>query len=65
VDSTARYRAAAGELGAADASGGSRGPRGCPRGHRTRLGRRESREAGFRHSRVGEWVTGHRYPETR
>jgi len=65
----ARYRAAAGELGAADVERVSpdRVARAAARaGHRTPLSAAVKRaKRSFRHSRVGEWVTGHRYPETR
>jgi hypothetical protein len=61
----ADYRAAAAELGASDADtvDVARIARVAAReGHRTWLSaRRKSLKRGFRHSRVGEWVTGHRY----
>jgi lipopolysaccharide kinase (Kdo/WaaP) family protein len=61
----ARYRAAAAELGAADVDGIDE-PRvahvAAREGHQTwSSARRKWLKRRFRHSRVGEWVTGHRY----
>jgi transposase len=63
----ARYRATAGELGARDldAIGAERVARVADRlGHRTPWSSAIQRaKRSFRHSRIGEWVTGHRYPK--
>ncbi len=65
----ARYRAAARDLGARDADGVNAElvAHGAARaGHRTPLSAAAKRlKRRFRHSRLGEWVTGHRYgPES-
>jgi tRNA A-37 threonylcarbamoyl transferase component Bud32 len=63
----ARYRAAAAELGARDAERvrADRVARAAARaGHRTPLsGAAKRARRRFRHSRIGEWMTGHRYTE--
>src|SRR4030095_12170198 len=65
----ARYRAAASELGAADAdrTSAERISRGAARaGHQTPFSAAAKRaKRRFRHSRIGEWVTGHRYAASR